>query len=237
MANANLLGGDVGQNVIEATNNFLLTKADNTIFVSTHLGTVSAVSATDGKIRWLTKYRRRGPKAENLTDQNWYSIRDLTPCLIHEDLVIVAPSDSNRIFALHRDSGELIWQTTVPSDVTQVLGVGADDHLILSGRRLWWLDVYTGRQSTKVEVNPFPSDAKSQPTGVGRGILSGGNVYWPVVEEDESKIYVLSQKDGKSRRQPIDLSAGDVSSGNLILTSECLLIAGHSELVAFRLDD
>jgi len=227
----------LGQNVIEATNNFLLTKHEDTIFVSTHLGTVAAVSAREGKTRWLTKYRRRGPKRENLTDQNWYSIRDLTPCLIHADLAIVAPSDTNKIFALHRDSGELIWQTTVPSDVTQILGVGDNDHLVLSGRRLWWMDLYTGRQSTKVSVNPFPSDAKSEPTGVGRGVLSAGNIYWPAVEDEESRIYVLRQKDGKPIRQPIDLSAGEVRAGNLILASDHLLIAGPSELVAFKLDE
>ena len=138
---------------------------------------------------------------------------------------------------MHADSGKRLWETEFGSDANQLLGVGENNHLILSGRRLWWIDVFTGSLSNKVDGNPFPSGGLSQPNGAGRGVLSGGNVYWPTRDDDGiGKIFVLSQSEGKTVRQPIDLEVGKVTPGNLVVTPTHLLIASSKELVAYRID-
>ena len=230
ICSADTIGGSASMEV----SGYLLTKHEDTIYCNSHLGAVAALTATDGRIQWLTKYPRTAPKRSNLLDEPWHALRDLTPCIYHDELVIVAPSDTRRVFALHSASGKLIWETEVPSDATQILGVGENDHLILSGRRLWWLDVYTGNLSKHVNVNPFPANIAAEPHGAGRGVLSSGKIYWPVRADEASQIYVLSQSDGKAARQPIDLN--DVAAGNLLVAANHLLVANASELVAFEID-
>lgn len=226
----------LGGNAIESSCNFLLSKHESTVFVSSHLGTIAAVSAQTGNILWVMQYPRRGPTVQNLTDQSWHAVRDLTPCLVHDDLVIAAPSDTDHVFALRRSTGELIWSTPLATDATKILGVSKSGQLIMSGRRLWWLDAYTGRPSAQVDVNPFPASSTAEPTGSGRGLLSAENVYWPVIEDGESKIYVLRQSDGKPNRKPIDLQERGVDAGNLLVVPGYLLIAGPETIAAFRLD-
>jgi len=118
------------------------------------------------------------------------------------------------------------------NDVTQLLGVGEDGNLVVSGRRLWWLDVYTGGPSKKVLVNPFPAGEFSSPVGVGRGLLSGGNIFWPTQGDDIGKIFVPSQSDRHPARQPIDLGAEKLE----LVTSTHLLVSAPDRLTGYKLD-
>ena len=225
----------LGSGTIEFTCNFLLTKNEDTVYVSSHLGVIAAVSARSGRIRWASKYSRVGPRTQNLTDQSWHALRELTPCVVHDDLLFVAPADSNCVFALHKDTGTLLWSTPIAADATNILGVTDEQQLILSGRRLWWLDVYTGQPSAKVGVNPFPSEVIGEPSAGGRALLSAGKIYLPAVENESSLIYVLDQVSGRPLRQPIDLETRGVEAGNLVAVPSYLLIAGPEELAVFSL--
>ena len=231
ICSAELLGG----NVVDLPCNFLLTQSEDTIYVSTHLGTVAALESESGRLRWVTSYPRQAPRHDNLTDPVWYARRDLTPCILFDDLLIAAPSDTNRIFALQIDSGEMIWSTELADDAWQLLGVTSRGQLVVSGRRLHWFDVWTGTPDPSVTVNPFPENAMGDPTGCGRGLLAGDSVYWPVKEGDASKIYVLAQEHGKPRQAPIDLDSRGVHAGNLLMVPGYCLIAGPEELVVFRI--
>lgn len=227
----------IGHGAASELSNYLLTKHEETIYFSSHLGTIAALDAETGRLRWVTKYARRGPTPENLNDQQWHALRDLTPCVYYDGLLIIAPSDADKLLAYHAGSGRKIWETPLANDANQILGVSDEGHLIVSGRRLWWLDVYTGELSQKVEVNPFPSSDRVSPSGAGRGVLSGGHVYWPTSDEGGiGKIYVLSQATGKAIRQAIDLEEGNVSPGNLIVTGTHLLIASPQELAAYPIE-
>lgn len=227
----------IAHNRIPELANHMLTLHEGTLYFSSHLGTIAAISADTGRLRWLTKYPRLGPKRQNLLDDPWHALRDLTPCLYHDGLLIVAPSDSDSIFALDANSGEQVWQTSAPSDATQLLGVGAGDHLIVSGRRLWWLNVYTGKPSRGITANPFPASVTAEPSGSGRGVLADGNIYWPTQADGMGKIYVFDQVTGKQLRQPIDLEAGNATAGNLLVTPTHLLIAAPNKLFAFELGE
>jgi len=60
----------------------------------------------DGAIRWLTEYPRVDLQNENPDRNTQHLFRDLTPCLLHRDLVIVAPLDCDRLFALDANTGD-----------------------------------------------------------------------------------------------------------------------------------
>ena len=161
--------------------------------------------------------------------------RDLTPCIWHAGRLFVAPGDCDGVLALNAASGQVLWSTDLPQgalDATQLLGV-AGNHLIASGRRLWWFDVQNGRVSGNVQENPFPREPAATLAGFGRGLLVGSQIFWPV-RDPEDRILVFDAASGAITRQPIELSAIEVSAGNLVAGRGYLLVAGPQELVALR---
>ena len=220
----------IGHDEVSEATYLMLTLHEDTIYFSTDLGAIASLSASDGQINWIVKYPRTGPQRANLLDEPWFALRDLTPCVYYDGMVIAAPAGCRRIFALDAASGNLCWQTTAAHDATQLLGVGAGNHLIVSGRRLWWIDVYTGRLSQRAQVNPFPAGEFVEPIGCGRGLLAGGNVYWPTSNHE---IHVLSQRTGRPTRQPFRLQAAGAESGNLLSTETHMLVATPDTLYVF----
>jgi len=165
--------------------------------------------------------------------------RDLTPCLAWKDLVIIAPADCDRIFALYASTGELAW-TLAPGaadDAVHLLGI-ADDTLLASGNSLYWIDAQQGRL-----LSQFPrgklggaEQAAPSPRGFGRGLLADNHVWWPTREA----IYVFTAQPALTDFgwQPrlvrqIPLSTPQMTGGNLIIASGVLLIAGGDKLVAY----
>jgi outer membrane protein assembly factor BamB len=179
----------------EATHN-LLTLHGDALYYNTNLGAVAALSKRDGAIRWAYRYERaRGGRFADLP-RNFQ--RDLNPCVYHNGLVFTAPTDSMDIFALDADTGLLAWKCSfLPTDdqPLQLLGVGSGK-LIAAGDCIWWFNVATGKGEKQEYVWPAPTlDGES---GLGRGLLAEGRIYWPTQEE----IIVLDQK-WEGRGSPI----------------------------------
>ena len=61
---------------------------------------------------------------------------------------------------------------------THLLAV-AGDHLIVSGQRLWCLDVATGQRGWEGARGPFPGPDSLPLQPMGRGVVAGDLVYWP----------------------------------------------------------
>ena len=150
----------------------------------------------------------------------------MNPCLVHKGLIIVAPTDCDRLFALDAATGLVVWSTPPQQavDAVHLLGVGSE-RLIASGDRIYWIDIRDGQISTS-----FPAQVEEGLRGYGRGLLAGGSVYWPT----RDKIYVFAQDGSRQVRQPIDLAPLGLTGGNLVLAEDVLLIAAANELVAFN---
>ncbi len=214
-----------GQGQAEELTHNLLTLHQGTIYFNTNLGAVAALRAEDGAVKWIALYPRADVDRADPQNETLHFQRDLNPCVFHKGLLFVAPSDCDHVFALCGATGQMIWQAW-PTDAIHLLGVGGE-HLIASGNRLWWLDVYTGETLAK-----FPEHDRPDPRGFGRGVLAGKFIYYPTRE----KIHVFHQTpaDGQPQwaRQPIDLAKWDagVSGGNLVVSGEYLIIAAAEKL-------
>jgi len=208
----------------EYTHN-LLSLHEGILYHSTNLGVVAAVRARDGRVQWVTRYPQVTPDAAP-DSSSALRAGDPTPCLIHQGLVLAAPADSDRVFALDAATGLLIWETTLPAadDVRHLLGVGGG-HLIATGKRLHWIDVETGRISAR-----FPAAVDQALRGYGRGVLAGGQIYWPT----RDRIYVFDQQGPRQLRQPIELAPLGLTGGNLLIARDTLLIAAANRLSVFR---
>lgn len=210
----------------ECTHN-LLTLHDDTLFYNSNLGAVAALDADDGRLRWVTLYRRSPSGDVNRPGAHMY--RDLTPCVYDKGRLFVAPADSEQILCLDAESGALRWQTAHADDTVHLLGVGGGN-LIATGDRVWWIDVATGKT-----IACWPELMQPSPRGYGRGVLLGDAVYFPT----RTEIHVLRQspnaEDGLAFGQPIALREEEgraCQGGNLLATEGYLLIAGAEELVA-----
>src|SRR5205085_11692568 len=130
---------------IDQLTHLLVTKDGDRLYLNTSAGAVAAVSANDGRLLWLVKYPRPPVRTGNPDSREHHLFRDLTPCLAWKDLIIVAPADCDRIFALYAATGQLAW-TLAPGaadDAVHLLGV-ADTTFLASGDSLYWIDANTG---------------------------------------------------------------------------------------------
>lgn len=194
----------------------LLTLAGDHVYSCTNLGAIAALSARDGTVEWVFTYPRRTGDAPD------HFARDLNPCLVHQGSVVAAPADAPEIFALDAATGRQQWATELLPDAVHLLGVGAGN-LIASGRGLYFVNMSTGKVLRQfLHVDEPPS------RGYGRGILSGGRVYWPTREE----IWVFDQATGLPV-QRLWLKPHGETGGNLLLADGYLVIAQPARLVVF----
>jgi outer membrane protein assembly factor BamB len=203
----------------------LLTLAGETLYFNTNMGAIAAVSARDGRVQWITTYPRGG--AAGPDEAKGHRNRDLAPCIVARGLVIAAPIDTPEIFALEAATGRLAWTCTVATDAVHLVGVG-ERNLLASGRRLWWIDLDTGRA-----VRRWPDSENSGETGFGRPALAGGEVFWPT----RGLVRVFDEQTGLQTREPLRLDAMGARPGNLVIAGGRLLIASSDRLYAFLLSD
>lgn len=212
----------------------LLTLHGDRLYYNTNAGAVAAINTADGSIDWLYQYQRASSGRLLTPAGHWY--RDLNPCIYHRGVVYVGPTDSPHLFAIDAAEGKLLWRTVAPPpemgrDPVHLLGV-ADDHLIASGRKLWWINIYSGKF-----VAQSHDSHKSGPDPYGRGVLVGEKVWWPLRNE----ILAYRQRPIRSfggiqspvARTELGGRGGKTSGGNLLLTGDVLLIAMPDALAAF----
>lgn len=217
----------LGRGQVAEQTHGLLTQVGESLLINTNQGAVASLAINDGAIRWITSYPRDGVSRQE--EPSSHLFRDLTPCLYHRGIVIVAPTDSDRIFALEATTGNLLWETDLPSgslDAIHLLGI-SDRHLIASGRRLWWFDIATGRLSRDISANPF-----SAAVGQGRGILAGSTIVWPV-HGDQDELLFLDAATGEPLRQPFPLAVAGAAAGNLTVAQRHLIITTHDHVYVF----
>jgi outer membrane protein assembly factor BamB len=202
----------------------LLTLVGDRIYFNSNLGLVATLDTESGAICWIRRYGRIGGEAIIRGRPGPLHFgRDPAPCLYHEGLIIVAPSDTPKIFALDADTGTTIWSTDMLPDALHLIGMVRDD-LIVSGNRLAALDVRSGELRWV-----WPESEHAGIRGMGRGVLAGDEVFWPTRHE----IYVIHGVTGARSRAPIPLGAISDCGANLAAASGRLIVAGYDKLMAF----
>ena len=227
----------------------LLTLSHGRLYFNSNLGGVAAMRTSDGRIEWLCRYPRAEYVVGDPDRANRYLYRDLNPCLLERGSLIVAPADSDRTFALDAITGDLLWSTDGDraTDLVHLLGV-VGDCLIASGDALYWLDVWTGRivaqfPDARLDAPGFPL---ASPRGHGRGILVGGEVWFPTEQgilafaQQPREVAARSASTMPPRYAPLPLRSSvpilpaDVG-GNLVAADNVLVVAGGTKLQAFAL--
>lgn len=222
----------------------LLSYRDGTVYLNTNLGVVAALDVMDGQVKWLVRYPRSQVEDAAYPESQRFRYRDLTPCLVDQDVVYCAPADRAEIFALDASTGDLLW-STVPehsADVVHLL-TARDGELVTAGDRVVWFDTATGRSlaSFPSGVAAKPEEGVAQPRGLGRPWCTRECIYFP----HRNQISVIRRKLDRSKTgskaieflEPIALASRANEGGNLVLADRWLLLATPSRLVAFASPD
>lgn len=223
----------------ELTHN-LLTLAEGSLYYNTNLGCIAKLRTQDGALVWAVQYPRGAFPSQDPDRRDRHFFRDLNPCVVHQGMVLCAPSDTERIFGLDAATGQLIWSTPVEvaADVVHLLGV-QENYLVASGDYIYWFDVFSGRH-----VGQFPPPQKDapgyalpSPPGYGRGILAGKHVYWPTRERVlvfEAPNVMSEGKWTPSAVRYLDLVERHARGGNLLLAGDTLVISGAKKVQSYR---
>jgi outer membrane protein assembly factor BamB len=207
----------------EFTHN-LLTLVGDRVYFNTNVGLVAALDAVDGHIAWLHRYPRRTEPIEIGPDGGPVHLaRDPSPAVYHAGLLLFAPSDTPRVFALDAETGRMVWSTDELSDALYLLGV-AEETLIAGGKRIWGLNVQTGQRRFA-----WPERDNTRIRGAGRGLVAGPEVFWPA----RGEVHVLNAMTGRPTRPPIDLSPVGIEGANLVAGEGYLVAAGYEKMMAF----
>jgi outer membrane protein assembly factor BamB len=163
-----------------------------TLYVSTGNGVVAALSAADLSWRWAAPY---DTLLAGLRGRRWWSRLPMTipqfgfdrPVLA-EDLLVVAPPDTDRILAIDRFEGRQRWPAVTRVANQVVLGATRKG-IVLAGNELVCLDARDGQavvwRSAPLEL-------------VGRPVIQGERIYVPT----RQGIAVVDASNGRLVQDP-----------------------------------
>jgi hypothetical protein len=218
----------------------MLTYAGGRIYYNTNLGSIACLEPLTGETEWLVSYARFDKQKQTYPTPDRFRYRDLTPCLVAKGMVYCMPQDCAELFALDATTGEVLWSTDDldVADAIHLLGV-VDGSLIVSGDRLLWLDCRSGRLLGRFPASTTPGlvNALPSPRGLGRGVISDNEVYWPTAAEVfifDADMSKLRNADAPPIKRRALIGTRGNAGGNLAVASGHLIFCGPSRVMAFE---
>ena len=207
---------------VNSTSHLQLTVAEDSLFISTDAGTIAALDAHDGTIRWMRTY-----DSDQLRPSRGGRRDGHTPPAYHDGVLYVAPLDTDLLLAIHAESGLLLWQHEWPDPIQHVLGV-ARGTLIVQGRSLWGVDLASGEPAWR---NRRVGHDDPEGFSFGCGTLIGGFVCWP----NRDELIVVDASSGQITRRITLRESWGLTGGNLTAFGRSLVISRGAQLTVLGL--
>jgi hypothetical protein len=194
----------------------------DTFYACSNLGTVAAVSATTGTVKWLRVYQHERSAAQAGGGR---SPRDARPwhfnaAIWFEGKVLFLPNDAAHLLVVNAEDGRLM--DSIPTadleDMRTMLGV-RDGVVCGVGRGVACYDV-----SRRALQWSTPLPGKSEPHG--RGVWIEGRILVPT----QNGLSIVDSSDG--RRSDVPWGAGD-EGGNLLALPDQLIVAGINQVSGY----
>ena len=194
----------------------------DTVFVTSNLGTIAAVSAYTGSVKWLRLYARTAQDADRGLGR---SANETPPWVFHgpiwrDDRLIALPMDASSLMVLAAEDGQIIEtvRTDAFADINVLLGVQGD------------LACGVGREAACYDVaanslrwsEPLPPDARV----LGRATWVGHKLLVPTTRG----LSTYDIQDGHRTDASWD---ADGEPGNLLALPDQLLVSGARGLTAY----
>lgn len=199
-------------------------------YIASGAGIVFSVAAKTGRIRWAVRYQRAGKpgptgRTRQTTSQLMLEIEGWQQDVVIPvgSRLIVAASDSNRLFALDRRTGKLAWDAPrIPSadhaPGEEVLGVLGQALFVSGNRVVRCYDIQGGRMIWETPLEGV----------LGRGVVTTNALFVP----EQAAIVELDLETGKVKNRFEVLSPEREPVGNLFSDGEQLLVVSPGRLYA-----
>jgi outer membrane protein assembly factor BamB len=105
---------------LDEQHQLLLSASEGSLFCATQLGSVIALDARLGNIEWVARYPHVAP--EHIVKLHHRQQLGPSPCVVADGLVLVAPTDSESVWAFQQSSGLRLWQKPIPGQARQCWG-------------------------------------------------------------------------------------------------------------------
>jgi len=105
------------------------------------------VRADDGQISWLRTYERQSAEFDSEGKCAYY--RGPNPCVYHQGVIYVLPTDGKALLALDATTGAELWHYPVSDPHAQLIGV-TGDQVVLSNFVLQALECRTGKLAGEI---------------------------------------------------------------------------------------
>jgi outer membrane protein assembly factor BamB len=186
--------------------------ADQVVYVPTGQGVFVAISTADYSIRWVSRYPRitdphdaqirvmggRRVDQSNRPVPSSFEGWNASPPVMVGSLVVLAPTDGNRLFAFERRTGRIVWD--IPREkhryilgVTPAPSASGDDRprdlIVLGGNRLSAIDPKDGRTVWTAVLG--------KPTGRGALIAGEGQAHDRVIMPTNQWVAVVDAATGE----------------------------------------
>ncbi|RME83326.1 MAG: hypothetical protein D6785_06825, partial [Planctomycetota bacterium] len=214
----------------------MVTEQDGILYCATEQGVIAALRAIDGRMLWAYRYdtlRIRPAKYYQpvIRKIEWAN----TPPLVWGNRICVTPLDSNYFYVLDTKTGRLVWKKSrilsYRGSLKYLVGI-SQGLVILSNKSAVAYDIESGKLVWKTQF------IGCQP--LGRGIIAGKKVYFPVLEEpsrwnDYKKSYKIIEVDLNVgiQNSHILLPLG-VQAGNLVVTKDYVFLGTEKNILIFK---
>lgn len=194
----------------------------DTIFVATNLGSVAAVDALTGSVRWLRLYPREKPPGAETTDwsRDEWEPWELNPVIFADGRVIALPTDSSHLLVVNAADGQLI--RSIPVD--QIGGVrtlyGIEREVACGvGRTVACYDLKAGEL---VWTAAWDEGERV----VGRGVWADDQLLVPTGQG----LFRFLVADGQRTRNSWE---GKDRGGNVVALSDRIILGGEATVSAY----
>lgn len=189
------------------------------VFACTNLGTVAAVDAWTGRIRWLRRYERvaLGDGWAELPGAAFpFEPWEYHPPICWRDSIVALPTDSQSLLLISQTDGRLLQ--AVPRsqlhDPVTLLGI-VENRLLAAGRELACWDL---QHNELLWSRPRPDSPLR-----GRPAISESAVYWPCRD-------YLARWDLATGAEQRTAWASPGMAGNLLLTPQQIVVVSETQV-------
>lgn len=194
---------------------------EDSVFYCTNHGAMAALDKRTGRIRWTRRYRQLQvmPTRSVYVQKNrleWVN----SPPAVARGTVVVTPTDSQSLYALDAQTGQLRWDRLRGQDLRTIYGI-RDGTLVLGGERIELCDLQTGRPASP----PMAEELR----GSGRGVISAGGIYVPGQDKLRRLNWDGTWDEASARRWP----GGVADGGNLLIVDGAVILAAQDSIQVY----
>jgi outer membrane protein assembly factor BamB/tetratricopeptide (TPR) repeat protein len=228
-ANAYTVGGPVQPDLA-----LPVAVANGTVYAVTNLGAVAAIDAMSGNIKWLRVYDRQ-QVVDRFNNRGMRVASDFwgpNAPVVHENLLIVTPQDSDFLYAYDIETGKRVWEISRTeregSNLKHILGI-SNGALVVTGQNIQFFQMKGGAALGDAN-NPILFDSPIK----GRGIVTDNMVLIPT---EKALVSIDTTLDNTKFRPKVSKvtpwTQPEVEAGNLVIAGDVLYSVSRTHVNAY----